>query len=158
MKLPVLFFLENNLYGMGTHSERTHAAGRDIYTAAEYYKMPAVQIDGMDLVAVRDSTLEALDQMRSGGGPVFLEAMTYRFQGHSMADPEAYREAPELDEWRAKDPIERFKTLVLGEALISEEQIAEIEKDTADTIDEAVKFALESPEPELGSLYENVYA
>ena len=157
-KLPVLFFLENNLYGMGTHIERTHAAGRDIYTAAEYYKMPAVQIDGMDLVAVRDSTLEALDQMRSGGGPVFLEAMTYRFQGHSMADPEAYREAPELDEWRAKDPIERFKTLVLGEALISEEQIAEIEKDTADTIDEAVKFALESPEPELGSLYENVYA
>ena len=157
-KLPVLFFLENNLYGMGSHIDQTHAAGRDIYTAAEYYKIPAVQIDGMDLMAVRESTLEALTQVRSGSGPVFLEAMTYRYRGHSMADPEAYRETSELDEWRANDPIERFKTLALAEALISEEELAEIEKDAADAIDEAVTFAQESPDPEMGSLYDNVYA
>jgi pyruvate dehydrogenase E1 component alpha subunit len=157
-KLPVMFFLENNLYGMGTHIDRTHAAGRDIFTSAEYYKIPAVQIDGMDLMAVRDSTMEALKQVRSGSGPVFLEAMTYRFRGHSMADPMAYRETSELDEWRVSDPIERFKTLALAEALLSEEEIAKIEKDTADAIDEAVKFAQESPDPEMGSLYDNVYA
>jgi len=157
-KLPVLFFLENNLYGMGSHIDQTHAAGRDIYTAAEYYKIPAVQIDGMDLMAVRESTMEALTQVRSGTGPVFLEAMTYRYRGHSMADPEAYRETSELDEWRANDPIERFKTLALAEALISEEELAEIEKDAADAIDEAVTFARESPDPEMGSLYDNVYA
>jgi pyruvate dehydrogenase E1 component alpha subunit len=157
-KLPVLFFLENNLYGMGSHIDQTHAAGRDIYTAAEYYKIPAVQIDGMDLMAVRESTMEALTQVRSGTGPVFLEAMTYRYRGHSMADPEAYRETSELDEWRANDPIERFKTFALAEALISEEELAEIEKDAADAIDEAVTFAQESPDPEMGSLYDNVYA
>ena len=157
-KLPVLFFLENNLYGMGSHIDQTHAAGRDIYTAAEYYKIPAVQIDGMDLMAVRESTMEALTQVRSGTGPVFLEAMTYRYRGHSMADPEAYRETSELDEWRANDPIERFKTLALAEALISEDELAEIEKDAADAIDEAVTFAQESPDPEMGSLYDNVYA
>ena len=157
-KLPVLFFLENNLYGMGSHIDQTHAAGRDIYTAAEYYKIPAVQIDGMDLMAVRESTMEALTQVRSGTGPVFLEAMTYRYRGHSMADPEAYRETSELDEWRANDPIERFKTLALAEALISEEELAEIEKDAADAIDEAVTFAQESPDPEMDSLYDNVYA
>ena len=157
-KLPVMFFLENNLYGMGTHIDRTHAAGRDIFTSAEYYKIPAVQIDGMDLMAVRDSTMEALKQVRSGSGPVFLEAMTYRFRGHSMADPGVYRETSELDEWRVSDPIERFKTLALAEALLSEEEIAKIEKDTADAIDEAVKFAQESPDPEMGSLHDNVYA
>ena len=157
-KLPVMFFLENNLYGMGTHIDRTHAAGRDIFTSAEYYKIPAVQIDGMDLMAVRDSTMEALKQVRSGSGPVFLEAMTYRFRGHSMADPVVYRETSELDEWRVSDPIERFKTLALAEALLSEEEIAKIEKDTADAIDEAVKFAQESPDPEMGSLHDNVYA
>ena len=157
-KLPVIFFLENNLYGMGSHIDQTHAAGRDIYTAAEYYKIPAVQIDGMDVVAVRESTLEALTRVRSGSGPVFIEAMTYRFRGHSMADPEAYRDRSELDEWRAKDPIERFKSLALAEALISEEEIAEIDKDAADTVDEAVAFAQESPDPEMGTLYDNVYA
>jgi pyruvate dehydrogenase E1 component alpha subunit len=157
-KLPVIFFLENNLYGMGSHVDQTHAAGRDIYTSAEYYKIPAVQIDGMDILAVREATMEALTRIRSGDGPVFLEAMTYRFRGHSMADPEAYRDRSELDEWRASDPIERFKTLALAEALISEDELAEIEKDTADTIDDAVTFAQESPNPDLGSLYDNVYA
>jgi pyruvate dehydrogenase E1 component alpha subunit len=112
----------------------------------------------MDLMGIRDSTQEALNRVRSGGGPVFLEAMTYRFRGHSMSDPEAYREASELDEWRASDPIERFKTYALAESLISEEEIIDIEKETADAVEAAVKFAQESPEPELGSLYDHVYA
>ena len=91
-KLPVLFFLENNLYGMGTHVGRAHARGQDLYLGADAYGIPAAQVDGMDLMAVRDATTEALVRLRTGGGPVFLEALTYRFRGHSMADPETYRE------------------------------------------------------------------
>ena len=157
-KLPVIFFLENNLYGMGSHVDDTHAAGRDIYTSAEYYKIPAVQIDGMDLLAVRDATLEALKRVRSGDGPVFIEAMTYRFRGHSMSDPAAYRDISEVEEWRVNDPIDRFKSFALAEGLISEDELAQIDREVMDTIDEVVEFARDSPEPELDSLWDNVYA
>jgi pyruvate dehydrogenase E1 component alpha subunit len=157
-KLPVIFFLENNLYGMGSHVDKTHAAGRDIYQSAEYYKIPAVQIDGMDLLAVRDATEEALKRVRSGDGPVFLEAMTYRFRGHSMADPVAYREMSEVEEWRVNDPIERFKSFLLAEGLISEDELAVIDQEVMDTMEEVVEFARNSPEPELDSLWDNVYA
>ena len=156
-QLPILFFLENNLYGMGSHVGRTHAAGKDLYLMAEPYKIPAAQIDGMDLIAVREATMEALKRVRGQSGPAFIEAMTYRFGGHSMADPTAYRDASELEEWRVKDPIERFKTMSLAEGLITQEEVAEAERETADTISEAAGFAEESPEPDLDSLYENVY-
>ena len=157
-KLPVMFFLENNLYGMGSHVDKTHAAGRDIYASAEYYKIPAVQIDGMDLLAVREASAEALKKVRSGDGPVFLEAMTYRFRGHSMADPVAYRETSEVEEWRVNDPIERFKSFSLAEGLMSEDELAQIDREVIETIEEVVEFAKNSPEPELDSLWDNVYA
>ena len=156
-KLPVLFFLENNLYGMGSHVERAHAGGKDLYLAAEPYKVPAAQIDGMDLVAVRDATIEAMKRVRSGSGPVFLEAMAYRFRGHSMADPTAYRESSEVDDWRAKDPIERFKALSLEEGLIADEEIVRIEEEVQATIEEAERFAEESPDPDIDSLCDHVY-
>ena len=157
-KLPVVFMLENNLYGMGSHVDMTHAAGRDIYNSAEYYKIPAMQVDGMDLMEVREATSEALDRVRAGYGPVFLEAMTYRYRGHSMADPVNYREVDEVEEWRINDPIDRFKTLALGEGLITTDELEEIDSQVADEIDEAVEFARESPFPELDELYDNVYA
>ncbi|MCY4654696.1 MAG: pyruvate dehydrogenase (acetyl-transferring) E1 component subunit alpha [Dehalococcoidia bacterium] len=157
-KLPVVFMLENNLYGMGSHVDMTHAAGRDIYNSAEYYKIPATQVDGMDLIAVREATSYAIDRVRSGSGPVFLEAMTYRYRGHSMADPVNYREMDEVEEWRINDPIDRFKALALGEGLITTGELEEIDSQVADEIDEAVKFARESPFPELDELYDNVYA
>lgn len=156
--LPVIFFLENNLYGMGSHVDDTHAAGRDIYTSAEYYKMPAVQVDGMDLLAVREATAEALKRVRSGDGPVFLEAMTYRFRGHSMADPAAYRDMAEVEEWRINDPIERFKAFALAEGLITEAEFSEIDQEVDEAIEEVVEFARESPQPEIDSLWDNVYA
>ena len=157
-KLPVVFMLENNLYGMGSHVEMTHAAGRDIYNSAEYYKIPATQVDGMDLMAVREATSYAIDRVRAGAGPVFLEAMTYRYRGHSMADPVNYREMDEVDEWRINDPIDRFKALALGEGIITTGELEEIDAQVSDEIDEAVKFARESPFPELDELYNNVYA
>ena len=157
-KLPVIFMLENNLYGMGSHVDMTHAAGRDIYNSAEYYKIPATQVDGMDLLAVREATSYAIDRVRSGDGPVFLEAMTYRYRGHSMADPVNYREMDEVEEWRINDPIDRFKTLAIGEGLITTGELEEIDSQVTDEIDEVVRFARESPFPELDDLYKNVYA
>ena len=157
-KLPVLFFLENNLYGMGTHVEQAHAGGRDIYLAAEAYKIPAAQIDGMDVVAVHEATQEALKRLRSGSGPVFLEAMTYRYKGHSIADPEQYRDSAEVAKFRENDPIERLKELGLGEGLVTESELALIDEEIAERIEEAVRFAEESPVPTPEELYTNVYA
>jgi pyruvate dehydrogenase E1 component alpha subunit len=157
-KLPVVFFLENNLYGMGSHVDKTHAAGRDIYNSAEYYKIPAVQIDGMDLMEVREATTEALRRVRAGNGPVFIEAMTYRYRGHSMSDPVKYRENSEVEEWRINDPIDRFKALALEEGLITSQEMEQIQKEVAETIAEAIDYATKSPFPDLGSIYDNVYA
>jgi pyruvate dehydrogenase E1 component alpha subunit len=157
-KLPVLFFLENNLYGMGSHIDRVHAGGRDIYISAENYNIPAVQVDGMDIMAVREATAEAVKRVRSGSGPVMIEAKTYRFRGHSMADPTLYRESEEVDEWRLKDPIERFKQLAAEENLVTEDELSAVEKQVEAAIAEAVKFAEESPDPDFDSIFTNIYA
>ena len=157
-KLPTVFFLENNLYGMGTHVDRTHAAGRDIFKSADYYNIPAVQVDGMDLMEVREATAEALRSVRAGNGPVFIEAMTYRYRGHSMADPVNYREMSEVEEWRINDPIDRFKALALGEGLITQSELQQIDSEVADEVEKAVEFARESPLPRMDSIYDNVYA
>ena len=156
--LPVLFFLENNLYGMGSHVESTHAGGRDIYLTAEPYKIPAAQIDGMDLLVVREATIEALERIRSGGRPVFIEAMTYRFRGHSMADPAAYRDPSETEEWTAKDPINKYKTFALAEGLVTEDEIDRIGAEVDATIEEAIRFAEQSPDPDIDSITDHVYA
>ena len=157
-KLPVIFFLENNFYGMGTRVDRCHAGGTDLYKAADPYRVPAVQVDGMDLVAVREATLEASERVRSGGGPVFIEAITYRYRGHSMADPTAYRDSSEVDQWRDKDPIHRFREMALEQGLATEEELAEIERRVEEEVREVVSFPEESPEPPLEVLFDNVYA
>ena len=157
-RLPVLFFLENNLYGMGTHIERTHAAGRNVYNAADTYGIPAAQVDGMDVLAVREAAAQAVEKVRSGDGPVFLEAMTYRFVGHSMADPTAYRGAAEVDVWRERDPIEQFKRVIFEHDLFDQAALEEIEAGAAAAVAEAVRFGEQSEEPPPGALYENVYA
>lgn len=157
-KLPVIFFLENNLYGMGTHVERTRAGGKDIYTAADAYKIPAAQIDGMDVVAVREATEESLKRVRSGDGPVFLEAMTYRFRGHSLADSSAYRDSEEVDQWREKDPISMFKKLALSDGLLEDGEIERIDEAVEAQVAEAVQFGEDSDDPRPEALYEDVYA
>ncbi|MCH7626107.1 MAG: pyruvate dehydrogenase (acetyl-transferring) E1 component subunit alpha [Chloroflexi bacterium] len=157
-KLPVLFFLENNMYGMGTHVEQTHAGGKDIYMAAEAYKIPAAQIDGMDVLAVHEATTEALRRVRSGSGPVFLEAITYRYRGHSASDPSQYRESSEVEEWRSKDPIEQLKSLSSQAGLLTDEEMQDIESEVEAEIAEAVQFAEDSPEPAPSSLHDDVYA
>ena len=155
--LPVIFMLENNLYGMGSHIDRTHAAGRDLYTSADSYNIPAMQVDGMDLMAVLEAAQEAVHRVRAGDGPVFLEAITYRFQGHSMADPVQYRDKKEVDEWRGRDPISRFVDFAVGENLLGPEVLAEIQEEVELAVEEATRFGIESEEPTIESMYGHVY-
>ena len=112
----------------------------------------------MDLLAVREATTEARNRIRSGNGPVFLEAMTYRFRGHSMADPSSYRDSTEIEEWRDRDPIEIFKTFSLQEGLATPEELSRIDEEVVEVVEEAVRFGEESPEPDIDSMYQNVYA
>jgi len=155
-KLPVVFLCENNLYGMGTDVRRV-SAEPEIHKRACGYNIPAERVDGMDLLAVREATRRAVEWARGGNGPYFLEAVTYRFRGHSMADPEFYRDKAEVERWKAQDPILRFRRHLEDEGVIGEEKVRSLEEGVEATINEAVRFADESPEPPLEALYEYVY-
>ena len=157
-KLPVVFMLENNLYGMGTEVNRSNAARQNIYSTAESYQIPAVQIDGMDLIQVRETVTEGIGKVREGNGPVFIECMAYRFHGHSMADPSNYRDNSEVEEHRTRDPIDTFRSVCLENGLITDKDISDINEEIDSKIQAAIEFAEESPEPSDASLYTNVYA
>ena len=156
-KLPVLFFLENNLYGMGSHIDRTYAAGRDVFRAADHYRIPSRQIDGMDVLEVWQVTKTAADWVRGDNGPFFLEAVTYRFRGHSMADPSEYRDKAEEETWKARDPIPTVKRYLLNHHLASEAEVEHLERDAEAEVEAAVRFAQESPEPAPEELSKDVY-
>ena len=157
-KLPVLFLLENNLYGMGTHVDRSRAGGRHIYEAASAYDIPGVQVDGMDVLGVNECVSEAVKSIRKEGGPRFIEAMCYRYRGHSMADPTMYRERDEAQELGIKDPIDSLKNFMLQFEVADEGELASIATAVEEEINEAVQFAEDSPAPEMNAMYTNVYA
>jgi pyruvate dehydrogenase E1 component alpha subunit len=155
-KLPVVFLVENNLYGMGTSVER-HSAVTDLSRKAEGFGVPGIRIDGMDVLAVRERVAEHIRIAREERRPTLVEAFTYRFRGHSAADPEVYRTKEEVEEWRKKDPIETFAQRLISEEVISEQDFAEIRERAEQTVLDAVEFADNSAEPSLESLYENLY-
>jgi TPP-dependent pyruvate/acetoin dehydrogenase alpha subunit len=155
-KLPVVFMVINNQFGMGTALER-HSAVTDLSKKAEGYGVPGSQCDGMDVLDVHAATTEALRKAREDRQPQLLEAVTYRFRGHSMADPEEYRTKDEVEEWRRRDPIASFSKRVLDEGMFSDKDIEEMDAHAMSTVDEAVQFADNSPFPELDSLYDNLY-
>jgi len=157
-KLPIVFMLENNLYGMGTDVSRSRAGGESIFGIAEPYQIPAVQIDGMDIMAVKETTMEGISKVREGNGPVFIESMAYRFHGHSMADPTNYRENTEVEEQRSRDPIESFKKLCVNEALLTAEDISAIEEHVDVEIQDAIEFAENSAPPDTEDLTKHIYA
>lgn len=155
-KLPVVFLVENNLYGMGTALER-HSAVTDLSQKAAGYGIEGERIDGMDVLEVRDRVSAHLEQVRSEGRPSLVEAFTYRYRGHSAADPEIYREKSEVEEWREKDPIESFIKVCLEGGVLREEDVESARREADETVEASVRFADESPEPALESLYEELY-
>ena len=157
-KLPIVFMLENNLYGMGTQVNRSRAGGPDIYKAAEPYLIPAVQIDGMNLIEVRDTVIEGVEKVRRDQTPIFIESMAYRFHGHSVADPSNYRDNKEVEENRSRDPIEIFKENLFSANLATNEEISNIDEAIDNQIDDIRDFAESSPEPDEIELYSHIYA
>lgn len=143
-KLPVLYVIENNQYGMGTSAAR-HAAGQ-LYARGQGYGIPGEQVDGMDVFAVQAAARQALDYIRTGNGPYILEVLTYRFRGHSMSDPAKYRTKDEVDAQKDEDPINKLKTLMLNDFDLSEDDLKKIDKEIKARVKEAAEFAQESPE------------
>jgi hypothetical protein len=154
--LPVVFVIINNQFGMGTALHR-HSALTDLSVKSEGYGVPGTRCDGMDVLDVHSVVSDALKHAREDRKPQLVEAVTYRYRGHSMADPEEYRSKEEVEEWRGRDPIEAFAKRLVEEERLSQEDVERFDKEAIETVDEAVRFADESPFPELDSLYDEVY-
>lgn len=144
-KLPVLYVIENNQYGMGTSVKRSSAG--QLYARGAGYGIPGEQVDGMDVFTVQAAARQAIDYVRSGNGPYILEMMTYRFRGHSMSDPAKYRTKEEVDSMKGeRDPIANLRVRMLEEEGVAEDDLKTIEKEIKDVVNEAAEFATESPE------------
>jgi len=141
---------------MGTSTERASAVS-DIIQKACGYGMQAYDVDGMDVIAVKDMVTERLADIRGGSGPQFLEVCTYRFRGHSMGDPERYRTKSEVKKFLEKGPIDNFRKFLFEEKIATEEELAKIGEQVAKEIEEAIRFAQESPEPPDEALFEHIY-
>jgi pyruvate dehydrogenase E1 component alpha subunit len=154
-KLSVLFLCENNLYAMGTALAR-HQSQIDIQRKADAYGIAAAAVDGMDVLAVESATRLAVDAVRSGAGPYLLEARTYRFRAHSMYDAELYRTKAEVDEWKRRDPIDLFAQRLRAAQLLTDDNLARLEKDVAAEIADAVEFAESGPWEPVADLLKDV--
>jgi pyruvate dehydrogenase E1 component alpha subunit len=155
---PTLFILENNNYGMGTSVERATAM-TDLSAKFDSYAIEHEDVDGMDLIAVLACAKRVVQTMRETGKPYAIEAITYRLSPHGAADfLERYRTKEEINEWRQRDPIGLLEQRLLEAGAATDDQIAEFRKEARATVDDAVKFAEESPEPALEELYTDVYA
>jgi pyruvate dehydrogenase E1 component alpha subunit len=154
--LPVLFVCENNQYGMGTAVARASAV-QNMVDKAKAYDMPADQVNGMNILEIHAATEKALAEIRSGGGPRFLEMITYRYEGHSMGDPLRYRSKDEVEKWREDDPIGVLERHLLAEQIADQEVLEEIDKSVDDEIDAAVAFAEASPLPAPEELFTDIY-
>ena len=157
-KLPVIFYSINNMYGISTPIKDVINVDYN-YQRACAYGIPGHFIeDGNDLLAVYNKFEEIVQYVRDGNGPVLVEAITYRWLGHSTSDPGKYRTKKEVDEWKQKDPIDRFKKYLLENKIATAQEIEAIEKASEDAVEESVKFALSSPEPSLESAFEDIFA
>jgi pyruvate dehydrogenase E1 component alpha subunit len=156
-KTPVLFLCENNLYGMGTALERA-AAVPEVHKRARAYNIPSSRCNGMDVLEMHAAARRAVEYVRTEGKPYLLEAMCYRFRGHSMADPELYREKDEVNRWRLQDPIARLREELIQSGDATEEELDRLDAEVDAEVAESVRFADESPEPAPDELFTDVYA
>ncbi|HIC94520.1 MAG TPA: pyruvate dehydrogenase (acetyl-transferring) E1 component subunit alpha [Anaerolineae bacterium] len=155
-KLPVIFVCENNHYGISFHQSKSMNVA-DIADRAAAYDIPGVVVDGNDVIAVYEAAEEAVKRARAGEGPTLIECKTYRHRGHFEGDPMVYRPKEEFEAWKEKDPLPRFEAKLLEMGILTKEKIQEIEKDIEAKLEEAIKFAEESPFPAPEELTEDVY-
>ncbi len=157
-KLPVIFIIENNQYAMGTSVTRSHSETH-LYRRGASFGIPGTEVDGMDVLAVREAGREAMEHARSGQGPYVLEMKTYRYRGHSMSDPAKYRTRDEVDDVREhNDPIKRCEQRIMDAGYADDATLKDIDKEIKKIVKEAADFAQESPEPEPSELYTDILA
>ena len=153
--LPVIYAIENNHYAMGTSVERS-SSEPEFYKRGESHRIPGIQVDGMDVLAVRGAAEEAMAWTQAGKGPIILELLTYRYRGHSMSDPAKYRTREEVQSYReGRDPIDHASQ-TLQKLGVSEEELKAIDSEIKQIVIDAAKYAEEAPEPEAGELFTNV--
>lgn len=155
--LPVLWICENNQYGMGTAVNRASAV-EEIHMKAEGYNIPHKRSDGMDVMNVHKEAAAALEHVRSGKGPFFLELITYRYQGHSMGDPERYRTPDEIKKWQENDCIGIYHAFLTKGKHATKKELDDLEAQVVADVEDAVQFAESSPEPAPEDLFKNIYA
>jgi len=156
-KLPVIFFLENNLYGEGTAMHRCTPI-EDLAIRAQGYGFPGVIVDGMDILAVYEAVREARERAIAGQGPTMIEAKTYRYRGHYEGDPQVYRTQEEIQSWQRKDAIVRFRAKLVDSGLFDDGDLEEITGSVIEQLDEAVAFAASAEKPAVEDALAGVYA
>jgi pyruvate dehydrogenase E1 component alpha subunit len=155
-KLPVIYVIENNRYAMGTSTARATAQA-DFSKRGSSFGIPGIQVDGMDVRAVKAAADEAVEYCRSGKGPIILEMLTYRYRGHSMSDPAKYRSKDEVQKMRSEhDPIEQVRARLLEKGWASEDELKAIDKDVRDIVADSADFAQNDPEPDASELYTDI--
>jgi pyruvate dehydrogenase E1 component alpha subunit len=155
-KLPVIFFCENNLYGMSVPTSKSMNV-KDVAARAAAYGIPGKVLDGNDVIGVYEAVLEAKEYVKHNG-PILLEAKTYRWLGHSKSDANVYRTKEEIASWKEKCPIKRFRKYAEENGLFTASELDAIEKQTTEDIEKAVEFAEQSPYPSLDTILDDVYA
>jgi len=156
-KLPIIFICENNFFAIGTALERV-APSKELYKRVKAYALPSERVDGMDVLAVREAMERAVERAREGEGPSFIEAVTYRYRGHSMADPDDYRTKREEKIWKERDPIIKMAQHLRDKAIISPDDLKELQNEVNAQVDASLQFAEESPWPELQELMKDIYS
>ena len=156
-KLPCIYICENNQYGMGTSQKRAMALS-DVAQKACAYEMASEFVDGMDVLAVREATVRAVERARKDFLPTLLEIRTYRFMGHSMSDPGNYRTRAEIEKYQERDPIKMFSASLLEENVVDNKTLEEVDKSVREEVEDSLRFADESPLPDPSELYTDVYA
>ncbi|WP_310424531.1 pyruvate dehydrogenase (acetyl-transferring) E1 component subunit alpha [Chamaesiphon sp. VAR_48_metabat_135_sub] len=156
-KLPMIYVVENNKWAIGMSHERATSIP-EIYTKGAAFGMPGIQVDGMDVLAVYRVAKEAVARARAGEGPTLIEALTYRFRGHSLADPDELRPKEEKDFWNARDPIKKLASYLVSEGLMTQDELTALDREIQDLIDDSVEFAENSPEPDPAELRRYIFA
>ncbi|MEI6867767.1 MAG: thiamine pyrophosphate-dependent dehydrogenase E1 component subunit alpha [Actinomycetes bacterium] len=155
--LPVIFVIDNNVYGEYSRINLTTPI-EDLHLRAASYAMPSIKVDGMDIYAVQSAMAEAVDRARTGGGPTLVEAKTYRFSGHSRADQALYRPAGELEMWQKRDPILVTEQSLTAKGLLTESQIVKMKEEMVLFVDQAINMAKSDPEPGVEQMFANIYS